>query len=60
MTPFSEHHLVDVLRARLDATLQEIKALDTDYVLKAAPTELAPRSVIDAFVGSQNEVVGLQ
>jgi hypothetical protein len=40
MKPFSEHALSDVLRAHLDATLKEIKALDSDYVLKAAPTEL--------------------
>ncbi len=40
MRPFSKGHLSDALRSRLDETLFEIRALDTDYVLKVSPAEL--------------------
>jgi hypothetical protein len=48
--PFSEGSLSDVLRARLEEVLDEIKGLDTNYVLNASPTEVEQHFVEAAGV----------
>src|SRR2546429_3427728 len=50
MDPFSEHGLTDVLRHQLEKVLTQIKALDSDYVLKASPTELEQHFLDEAHV----------
>ena len=40
MEPFSKGAIGDALRIHLDKILREIDGLETDYVLKASPTEL--------------------
>lgn len=50
MTPFSEHDLSEVLRHLLEKTLQKIKALDSDYVLKASPTELEQHFLEESYI----------
>src|SRR6266852_3818037 len=47
MDPFSDAHLSEVLRSHLDKVLAQIKALDSEYVLKASPTEIE-RHFVDA------------
>jgi hypothetical protein len=50
MHPFSEGDIDSALRAHRDKTLSEIGALETDYVLKASPTELEQHFVAEAMI----------